>query len=303
MRRTAGIALMVAALWSDLGRVEAGPWVPGRWHFYLQLRQSVMIADRRYDADGHLQGIQVVVDDARTRVASGYRQALTSLYFELGLGTRLSVAVDLMLLDFVAQPLAGRAARTALGVSDLRFLGKLLLFDDELTAAILLGLVAPTGSATSAVPLGPGDVRADLSVLIGKLFERPRIHVAAELGVAFRSSATIADPAQPGARTSRQYSHALRYGVTLGHTWAIGRRGADAFAISAKLEGAYAFARPVEDGLGLLVAEAASYTKLGPELVWSPTRHWQLSLGGSYFVAGRTIPAMGELALGLAFLR
>jgi hypothetical protein len=262
-----------------------------------------MLADRRYDAAGERRPIALTLDDSGATAPTSYRQALTNLYFELGLATRLSLALDFIVLDFVAQPLAGRAARSAFGVSDLRLAAKLLLFDDELTVSLLAAVTAPTGSATTAVPLGPGDVRTDLMVLVGKLFERPRLHVVAELGVRLRASATVVDPARPSERIPRQYSHELRYGATLGYTRLFARRALAALTLSARLEGAYAFTRAVEDDLGLLNPVAASYTKIGPELTWAPTRAWQVSVGGHYFVAGRSIPAMGEIALGLAYLR
>src|SRR5688572_26671864 len=301
-RRRLVLALLALLAVGGSRRAWAGPWIPGRWHFYLQLRQSVMIADRRYDAGGDLRAIAVALADGSTAPAR-YRQALSSLYFELGLGARLALFLDWLALDYVVQVASSRPDRSAFGVSDLRLGAKLLLFDDELTATLQAAVVAPTGSPTTAVPLGPGDVRAEFTLLVGKIFDRPRLHLAAELGVRVRSSATIADPSRPGALIVRQYSHELVYRLTVGYTRLFARRGVSSLVFAARVEGGYAFLRPTEDGLGILVPEAASYTKLGPEITWAPYPSWQVSLGGHYFVAGRAIPAMGELALGLAYLR
>ena len=38
--------------------------------------------------------------------------------------------------------------------------------------------------------------------------------------------------------------------------------------------------------------EPGSYLKLGPEIAWAPTRFLEVSLGGHYFVAGRSMVAL-----------
>jgi len=284
------------------GAAQAGPWMPGRGHFYLQLRESALAADRRYDAAGKLEPIQLVLDDGTT-VATSYRQSLTDLYGEVGLAARLSVLADFQILSAVVQPLAGRPARSAVGLSDL-FVGmKLLLFDDEVTAALRAGAFAPIGSPTAAVPLGPGDVRGELSILVGKLFERAGVFVAAELGARLRSSATVGDPQHPGLTVEQAYAHQLVWAAELGWSWRAMRRGADALIIAVKLEGAHSLAKPVEDSLGLLDAPVISYVKLGPELSWAIARGVQLTFGGHYFVDGRALPALGEAVLALGYAR
>jgi hypothetical protein len=296
-------ALVIALLLLSGGLASAGPWVPGRWHFYLQLREGALWTpgDVRYDAHGARQPIRLV--DNASLVASGYRQSLTDLYAEVGLARRLSVLLDFILLDYVAQPLPGRPARSSTGVSDLQLGGKLLLFDDELTAALLVALTAPTGSSTTAVPLGPGDLRTDFRLLLGKLFDRPSLYLSAEIGLCLRGSAVVTDPQAPGLTLRVQYSHALRFAAAVGGRLRLPRAPSHALNLAAKLEGAYAFDGAVEDGLGLLTPQAGTYVKLGPEVGWSFPRGVQLFLGGHYFVAGRTMPAFAELALSLGFSR
>ena len=280
---------------------HAGPWTIGRWHFFAQLRMSGMFADRRYDAAGDLQPIQAVLPNG-TIANTSYREFLTDLFVELGLAARLSLLVDFRALDVIVQPLGG-GNRGAVGVSDLWLAAKLLLFDDEFSAAILVGLTAPTGSATTVAPLGPGDLRTDFMLLLGKLWARPSLFLSGELGVRLRGSAQAVDPHKPGGLVDVPYSHELRYAAEAGYSWVARRRGLYSLVAALKLEGAWSFSRYVEDGLGLLNPQASMYVKLGPELVYTPRPGVHLSLGGHYFVAGRAIPAMGELALGVAYSR
>jgi hypothetical protein len=280
----------------------AGPWLPGRWHFYLQLRESVLAADQRYDSTGALRPI-ALADATGATQPSSYRELLTDLYGELGLAQRLSVLVDFRALEAIWQPIAGAAARRAIGPSDLYLAGKLLLFDDELSAALQVGVGVPAGSATADVPLGQGDLRTDFLLLVGKLFEHPEVFVSVEAGVRLRGAAVVADPHAPGMTTSVEYSHEIRGAAQAGYTVRPDRRGLRALVFALKLEGAYALQTPVEDGLGTLVAPAASYLKLGAEITWRPRAGIDLTLGGHYFVAGRSVPAFAEAALALGFGR
>ncbi len=281
---------------------SAGPWISGRWHFYLQLRQSALFADQRYDAAGNLQPIRVAVDGSGATQTTSYRQALTDLFAELGLGARLALLIDFHGLSAIDQPLSS-GARRAVGVSDLWLGLKLLLFDDELAAALQVGITVPTGSPNGSVPLGPGDFREDFTLLVGKLFRHPHLFLSGEAGVRLRGSAVIPNPIALGTREHVQYSHELRYAGAFGYTLMTDRKAADWFSFAIKLEGAYALSAPVEDGLGVLDPVAGSYLKLGPEVTWAPTKHVQVSLGGHYFVAGRAMVAFGEVALGLAVSR
>jgi hypothetical protein len=276
--------------------------VPGRWHFYLELRQAALFADGRYDAAGARQPI-FAVSDGGARVAASYLQAFTTLYAEVGLAQRLSVLTMFGLLDAVDQPLAGVGARRAVGVSDLMLGGKLLLFDDEVTAALKVALTAPTGSATGALPLGPGDLRTDFMLLVGRAFFRPNIYLSGEVGVRLRGAAVVADPEQPGQRVLAQYAHEIRYAAQAGYTVHPDRRGARAVGLALKLEGSYALAPAVEDGLGVLNPIAGSYLKLGPQLLWSPRGGVSLTVDGHYFVAGRSMPAFGEVAVAVGVSR
>jgi hypothetical protein len=278
--------LLALLLLSSTAR--AAPWMPGRWHFWLQLRESVLVADQRWDATGHLQPILAVVDPSGTKATSGYRWALTDLYGELGFGTRLSLVVDFAALSAIVQPVTGEDARSAVGVSDLYLAGKLLLFDDELTATLLAGVTVPTGALTTAVPLGPGDVRGDLILEVGKIFERPAIFLSADVGFRLRGM---------------DYSHQLVYAAQAGWTWRAARRGLRALTLVVKLEGRYALATPVEDGLGLLTPQSERFTKLGGEVVAALGRGVALTVGGHYFVAGQTMPAFGEAALAISYAR
>lgn len=299
----AALALALLALAPSVAR--AGPWLPGRYHFYLQLRESVEIADQRYDATGDLAPIRAVVDGAGPRTAA-YRELLTDLFAEVGLSARLSLLADFQALSAIFQPLDGLPARSHAGVSDLWLAAKLLLFDEEVTATLLAGISIPIGDAASAIPLGQGDVRADVQILVGKLFPRRDLFVDAMLGVRLRGSAEVADPqafASPGRTTTAAYSNELRFAAAGGYSWLARRRALSSLIAQLKLEGAYAFDRAPDDGLGLLVPRAASYVKLGPELAWTPVRGVQIVLGGSYFVWGRGLPALGEVALALAVSR
>jgi hypothetical protein len=273
----------------------AGPWGPGRWHFYAQLRESVELADQRFDADGNRAPIRV---PGLTPVAASYRRALSDLYVEVGLAARLSLLADFRFFNASWEP-AGNLSRQASGLSDLFLGAKLLLFDDELSAALQCGLWAPIGSATGQLPLGPGDVRGDFMLLIGKLFEHPSLFISAELGVELRSSAKVADPS--GMTFTQQYSHQLRYAAAAGYSWLARRRALQTLVIALKLEGAYALDAATEDGLGLLEPRAGTYLKLGPELTWVIAYGVQLALGGHTFVAGRALPALSEIALALGW--
>jgi hypothetical protein len=281
----------------------AGPWEPGRWHFYLQLRESALVADQRYDASGKLQPIAVALDASGATAPSSYRQLLTDLFGELGLAARLSVLFDFRAVSAIWQPLPGAPAHQAVGPSDLYLAGKLLLFDDELSAAVQIGVTVPIGSATAAVPLGAGDLRTDFTLLLGKLFEHPEIFLSIEAGARLRGAAQVGDPHAPGQMVSVQYSHEVRAAAQAGYTWRPDRPFLRALVFAIKLEGAYALQTPVEDGLGILVAQAASYLKLGPEITWRPRRGLDVTVGGHYFVAGRSLPAFGEAALAIGYGR
>ena len=280
----------------------AGPWTPGRLHFYGQVRQSVLLADRRYDAAGDLRPILLAVDAAGATAETSYRQTLTDVYFELGLASRLSVLADFRAFTYVAQPAAGHPTRSALGISDLWLATKLLLFDDELTASLLVGASVPLGDAAAAVPLGQGDVSGDIQVLVGKLLPR-RVYVAAEAGVRLRSHARVTDPRTPGATIEQQYSHELRFAAVAGTSFPLARRFADAIGVAAKLEGAYALTAPVEDSYGVLTPAAGTYLKLGAEFIWTPVRGVAITLGGHGFALGRALPAFGEIALAIGWSR
>jgi hypothetical protein len=102
---------------------------------------------------------------------------------------------------------------------------------------------------------------------------------------------------------SVQYSHEVRAAAQAGYTWRPDRPFLRALVFAIKLEGAYALQTPVEDGLGILVAQAASYLKLGPEITWRPRRGLDVTVGGHYFVAGRSLPAFGEAALAIGYGR
>jgi hypothetical protein len=274
----------------------AGPWAPGRWHFFLQLRESFEFAEQRFDADGNRAPLRLA--GPLGPVDSAYHEALSDLYVEVGMASRLSLFADFRFLSAIWQP-AGNLSRSRVGVSDLFLGAKLILFDDEITAAIVCGLWAPIGSSTGAPPLGPGDLRGDFLLAIGKLFEHPSLFVSAELGVRVRGSAKVTDPT--GASITQQYSHQLLYAATGGYSWYANRRALEKLVIAVKLEGAYAVDAPVDDGYGMLEPKAGSYLKLGPELTWGIARGVQLSLAGSTFVVGRALPEMSEVALALGW--
>jgi hypothetical protein len=276
-----GLALLVAL------PAQAAPWVPGRWHFWTQLRESALIADQRYDAGGQLRPIVAALPGGAT-VKSSYRWALTDLYAELGLGARLSLLVDFAALSAIVQPVGGEPDRRAVGVSDLYLGGKVLLFDDEVTASLQAAVAVPTGALTAAVPLGSGDVRGDLILLVGKIFDRPAIFVSAEVGLRLRGM---------------DYSHQLLYAAQVGWTWRAGRRGLRALTVAARLEGRYALATPVEDGLGILTPRSERFTKLGADLVFLLGRGVALGVGGHGFVAAQSMPAFGEAAVSVSYAR
>jgi hypothetical protein len=268
----------------------AGPWGPGRWHFYAQLRESAEFADERFDADADRKPIRAVGGATQS-----YREALSDLYFEVGMAARLSLLLDWRFLSALWQvPQPSRV-----GVSDLFLGAKLILFDDEVSAAIQCGLWVPAGASTGSLPLGPGDLRGDFMLLLGKIFDRPSIFISAELGVRVRGSAKVSD--QNGGTIQRQYSHEIRYAAAAGYTWQARRRGLAFLGISVKLEGAYAVDSPVDDPLGPLEPQAGTYLKLGPQVTWGIGRGVQLSLEGNTFVVGRALPAMSEVALALGW--
>lgn len=286
-------ALVLASVLLVGAPALAGPWVPGRWHFWAQLRESVLIADQRYDAAGGLAPIQgqYQAPDGTTALSRArYRWLLTDLYAELGLASRLSVLLDFYALSAIWQPFddAPAYSKSAVGVSDLFLGAKLLLFDEEITASILAAVTVPTGALTATLPLGPGDVRGDFVLQVGKIFERPSIFVTADFGARLRGMS---------------YSHELIYAAQVGWTWHAHRRALHALTVSLKLEGRYALGAAVEDGLGVLNPQSGQYTKLGPEVGFSVGRGFTLSAGGHYFVAGRSMPAFGEVALALTYAR
>lgn len=295
-RRLLALAAAAAALHSSPAR--AGPWLPGAWHFYLELRESFQLADRRFDASGSLAPVRAV-DASGMLVPSSFRDAQTSLYGELGVATRLAALVELVGVRAVWQPLPDGSSRGAVGASALTLGAKLLLFDDQVTAALIGRVIVPLGATDGPVPLDAGDLRADLVLSVGKLFEERPFFVAGELGVRLNSSADVTDPVLNKLVTI-DYAPEILFAAQAGYTFLVRRRGLERAVVMVQLEGRYGTAAPVEDGRGSLTPPSARFIKVGPMLAWAPLRHFEIHLGASVFAWGRGLPMMIETSGGVA---
>ncbi len=283
------------------GPALAGPWLPGTGHGYLQLRQGWSYTRDRFDADGNRVRVMAVAPDGSV-VPSAWQLAETNFYVEAGVLSRLAFTLDWNALRGLWQPLPGQAAIHALGVSDLTLGAKLLVFDDVLALAIVAAVTAPTGSSTARLPLGQGDTRTELGISIGKTFEPVPLFVDASLSFVLRTSAQVTDPRDPSRTLLVSYSPEVRYVLRGGYALRRRRRGLERLVFSLRLDGRQSTGAPTEDGLGLLTPAASALLRLGGEIAWVPQRHLELSLSGGGFVYGRALPAVNELALGLAFL-
>lgn len=279
----------------------AGPWLPGAGHGYVQLRQGWSYTQDRFDADGNRGRVMAVAPDGSV-VPSAWQLVETNLYAEAGVLSRLAFTLDWNALRGLWQPLPGQAALHALGVSDLTLGAKLLVFDDVLTLAIVAAVTAPTGSSTARLPLGQGDTRTELAISVGKTFEPQPIFVDASIGFVLRTSAQVTDPRDPARADLVSYSPEVRYLLRGGYSLRRYRRGLERLVFSLRLDGRQSTGAPAEDGLGLLTPATSAFLRLGGEIDWMPQRRVELSLSGGGFVYGRALPAVNELALGIAFL-
>jgi hypothetical protein len=300
MRRI--IIIVVVLSWLTDGRAQAGPWIPRAWHFLVYLRQSVELAGDRYDVEGQRSPGSAITDQG-TLVRSFMGESTTAIGGEVGVASRLALTLDFLAFRAAWQRMGEAGNRSSLGVSDLALGAKLLLFDDEVTATLQVNVTFPTGSATSSVPLGPGDTRADFLVLVGKVFERVPLFASAEAGVSLRSAAQVTDPLVPGTTKTIEYSSQIIYGATVGYTFVTKGRRPDRITFMARAEGRYSLGRATDDGVDSFTPVSPTLLKLGPTIAWMPIPSLEIDLGGAYFVLGRTVPAFGEAVLGIVFRR
>jgi hypothetical protein len=276
----------------------AGPWLPGAWHFVVYLRESVQLANDRYDVGGALKPV-MAVDGQGATVRSFFGDATTALGTEVGVASRLSLTADFWALRGTWERLGDAGSRSSVGVSDLSLGAKLLIFDDEITAALQVAVTFPIGDSTAAVPLGLGDTRTDMVLLVGRMFERVPLFLFGELGACIRSAAKVTDPLMPGTTKTVDYASQVVYGATLGYTAQGKRRGFRSVAVMVRVEGRYSLRTATDEGVGTFTPVTPTMLKLGPQLSFAPTKTFELFAGGSYFVLGRAVPAWADAVLGL----
>lgn len=276
---------------------RAGPWLFPAGHGYVQLRQAYSTADVRFDANGDRAPVRIGGTGGGL-VPSSWGLLDTTLYAEVSALSRLAFFIDADLLRSVWQP----SGRRALGFSDLTLGAKLLIFDDVLTLTAVLAVTAPTGRSDDRLPLGEGDVRTEIGIMAGKLFEPLPFFVDVRVTFVLRGSATQLDPIDPSVRRRVAYSSEARYVLEGGYTLRTRRRGLASLTALIRLDGVYSTGAPVEDGLGLIAPPTRAFLRLLGSLAWRPIAKLELSVSGGGFVAGRTLPTLSEVAGAVAVL-
>ena len=300
--------------------VHAGPWLPGPGHFYLELREQLVTTTQGFDAHGTRRPLSTY-DGAGLATHARLLDAQSVLYTEIGLATRLAVVADLVLLRSITLPRGGQSTASTIGVGDLRAGLRVKLLDEEVSCALEARLGVPTGKSDGAQPLGPGDLRGELALSFGHVWDRVPVFLAGELGARVRSSGTQRLPPQQvptaGAptRVTVDYASELTYGADLGYVARAGERlrvvprvgleGRHGLRAPTTAAPASVLVDPLQPASVRLLRVSAS---LGFDLVLraraaSTPAHLELAISGGAFVWGQGIPAAADIALSLGLSR
>jgi hypothetical protein len=319
-RGSALVLFFLLALVSS--RAAASPWLPAPGRVYLQLSESFVSTAEGFDHAGHRRPLLTMGDNGLpvpTRLSDGE----THLYAEIGLATRLAITAEMTVLSVIAQPRGGHLARKAVGAGDLTAGIRLQLLDEEVTCAIDARLGIPTGSADAQLPLGTGDLRGEMILSFGRVWDHVPIFLVAELGARIRSSGTQraqaagrpadVDPlsANPtDARVTLDYASEIVYGLALGYIAKVRERIRLQPRIS--VDGRHGLSAPQPLPIDPIAPASMRLVRLGAALGVSidlPQRHRRasgrvdVSVTGGAFVWGEGLPAAGDFGLALAFAR
>jgi hypothetical protein len=296
------------ALWLWPAAAVAGPWAIGQGRFFIDGRFTASTASEFADENGNRRPMRVVSNTADLGSNSGSVQTSKSsltdlsgqLYVEYGALSRLTLTMALQFVRGISfsNP-GGDVSYRALHIGDMELGGRITLFDDELTVALNLSAVIPTGATGTNIPIGQGDVRTEFRVLVGKIFERWRFYVSGELGIRFRGSATVRDLNYPGYQKPIDYSDEITYGLEGGYFWKTRRPGLQQILLGFKLNGRYSTAASVPDPYPNLVPPASAFMKLGPEIALFFTEKLLLHVGVRTIPLARSLPLTNDYEAGL----
>jgi len=311
--------LALALLCATRTSARAGPWLPEPGRVYIELRELFSTTAQGFAADGHRRSLHTLTDDGAS-VATRFYEARSRVYAEIGLATRLALVADLVLLDMISMPREGGRARAATGVGDLDAGVRLQLFDEEVACALQVTLGIPTGHADEAQPLGTGDLRGQLVLSFGKIWERTPIFFTAELGARIRSSGTQrslaaglppTDPlsAPDTTRSTINYASELLYGLELGYLWRVSERVRITPRLT--LDGRHGLTAPVVLAIDPVAPTSVRLLRLGASIgVGRELRsrgkavaRLELHVGGGAFVWGQGLPAAGEVTVAVGLSR
>lgn len=303
----------------------AGPWLPAPGRVYVELREQFSSTAQGFDSNGGRRRLHTLTDDGLP-VPTRLYEARSRVYSEIGLATRLALVADLTLLDTISTPRAGRAARAATGVGDLSTGLRVQLLDEEVACSLSVTLGIPTGRSDEAQPLGSGDLRGEVVLSFGKIWERTPVFFAAELGARLRSSGTqrtlaaglapvdaLGAPAD--ARSTINYASELLYAVELGYLWSLGERLR--LTPRVMLEGRHGLSAPLPLTIDPVAPTSMRFVRIGAALGFGVPlgsrrdarqaekvkARLEVQVGGGAFVWGQGLPAAGELAIALGLSR
>ena len=293
---------------------HAGAWVPDPGHFYLELRGLFITTAQGFDTRGARRTLRA--DSPLGAVPARLRDGQAILYGEVGLATRLAVVADLAVLRSVTLARDGTSNLSAVGVGDLHAGLRLVLLDEEVTCAIEARLGIPTGRSDGAVPLGPGDLRGELVLHLGHVWERVPFFVQLALGAELRSSGTqridVSVVPQGASRTvSVDYAPALVYAAEVGYL-ARTTGGRVRFSPVVRIDGQHGTRAPSANApasadVDPVAPASMRYLRVSAQVSAElrPSRRRPdaviVSAGGGAFVWGQGLPAAAQVSLALGY--
>ncbi|MEO6951003.1 MAG: hypothetical protein ABI321_04245 [Polyangia bacterium] len=303
------------------GTAHAGAWVPEPGHFYLELRGLFVTATQGFSPDGGRRQLKAGSSLTLSGAPGGatparLRDGAALVYGEIGLATRLAVVVDFTLVRSVTVERQDTRALSSVGVGDLHAGLRLVLLDEEVSCAIEAKLGIPTGRSDGEVPLGTGDLRGELTLHLGHVWERVPFFVQVALGAELRGSGTqrVESPSFMSSvhDVNVDYASELVYAAEVGYLARIGERVR--LSPSIRVDGVYGTRKPTTDEPASLevdpIAPASMRylrltAQLAAEIRPSPKKPGAVvvGLGGGAFVWGQGLPAEGQVTLALGYKR
>ena len=291
--------------------------MPEPGHFYLELRGLFVTATQGFAPSGDRRRLE-----ARSSVVNGLAggpvnarllDGAALIYAEVGLATRLALVADFALARSVTVEREGTRDLSSTGIGDLHAGLRLVLLDEEVTCAVEARLGIPTGRSDGAVPLGTGDLRGELSLHLGHVWERVPFFLQVALGAELRGSGTqrVESPGLTSSvhEASVDYASGLVYAAEVGYLARIGARLRLSPVV--RVDGLYGTRRPsTEEPASLYVDPVAPASlryvrlsvQLSAEIATAQRERGRgaviVSVGGGAFVWGEGLPAAGQLALG-----